>query len=623
MKANALCSSAVVLVLSMSAGGAKATPFSDLYFFGDSLSDSGAYGSLVGPNSKFTTNPDKVWSENLGERYGKPVVSAYQASAYGFTTLASGNNFAVGGARVNARPGVMAGALTPLSLFIPPVSAQVSDYLARGAVNRSALYSVWAGGNDVLLQSEIVRAGGSLGVAQAAMVLAANDMTAQISRLQANGAKYVVVMSVPDVGKAPVGASAGAGGAAVLSSLSTSYNATLSAGLAGSNVLYFDSGKLLDEVFAKPAAYGITNLTTPACGPSPLASLGCAPGSAADGALMADGVHPSGTTHRLISDWVYSTLEGASRVAVLGKLPMERSEALYRSVSGRVQQFQNFGFKGQGLFVTGDYGGGYREAHLGAASTEGNGGAFVLGFDRALSDQLYAGATLGFGQSRFDYGNNFGHVNLDEWSIGGFASQRLGNFYLNALASHAWLDFDSRRNAMIGSYKTTEEGRTRGTQAGARVQVGYQLLAGGIKHGPLAGIAYGRAHVDGFQEKSGSSTAMMFGSQRRESLRSSVGWQIAAESLWGGVRVQPYAQVTYDYEHKEDRRTYRSALANSANGSGLDIETGNRKGGYARIQAGLSSHIGRSAILGLGVMGTIGQAGERNWAVNMTLSSPL
>lgn len=47
---------------------------------------------------------------------------------------------------------------------------------------------------------------------------------------------------------------------ALLSNLVTTFNATFEAGLAGKNLLYFNTGKMLNTVIANPAAYGFSNI---------------------------------------------------------------------------------------------------------------------------------------------------------------------------------------------------------------------------------------------------------------------------------------------------------------------------------------------------------------------------
>lgn len=115
---------------------AQAGDYSNVYFFGDSLSDNGAYAPLVGPNARFTTNPGTVWTDNLGAHYGKSVTTAYAAPANGvvaFTPITSGNNLAVGGARVSLLPGNMAGCIRGAG-EIPPLRANAGSRFpgARG-----------------------------------------------------------------------------------------------------------------------------------------------------------------------------------------------------------------------------------------------------------------------------------------------------------------------------------------------------------------------------------------------------------------------------------------------------------------------------------------------------------
>ena len=593
---------------------ASANEYSNLFVFGDSLSDAGVYAPLVGPSSRFTTNPGTVWVENLGALYGHPVSTAYAASLTGFVLNSTGNDFAIGGARVNATPGVLNGPLAPMAAILPPVSAQVSGFLARGPVDSNALYSVWAGANDVFTQMGVVGAGGSIAGAQAATVTAASDLVAQISRLQSAGARNLLVINVPDIGATPFGVSGGAAQSALATGLVTAYNATLASGLAGKDVLYFDGVKLFSSILSNPTAYGFTNTRIPACGAA--SALGCAPGAAALGALFADGVHPSSAAHQVISDWVYSTLEASGRIGQLSMVPLGRSGSQSRAMDSRMQEFQNFGYQGQGFFVTGDYSSAKRDANSSVSSSEGNGSNLLLGYEKAYSDSLFGGLTLSYGRTPFDLGNGVGTVKYDEWALSAFASHKSGNFYANALANYSWLDFESTRSLALGPFSASEHGDTGGRQFGVKGQVGYNLGNGKVVHGPLAALAWERVKVDGFSEKSGSITAMTFGEQIRESLRSRLGWQMASDDTWAGVHVRPYAQLTYDYEHS----SYRAGSVGST--SAMTTQNANRTGGYGTLLGGINADISKTMRLGVGASTSIGQPGARNSSISVTLSAP-
>lgn len=619
IKRRALSRAVIATLLAGSAVGASANSYSNLFVFGDSLSDAGVYAPLVGPNARFTTNPGTVWAENLGAAYGKPVSTAYLAGTTGFTLNATGNDFAIGGARVNAVPGVLTGALTPLAAVLPPVADQVTGYLARGPVDPDALVAVWAGANDIFAQMSAVGAGGSVAAAQAATIAAATDLSTQIGRLQAAGARNMIVISVPDIGKTPFGASGGANQAALASGLTTAYDTVLAARLAGRNLLYFDGVKLFAAILQNPTAYGFTNTTVPACGTA--SSLGCVPGAAANGALFADGVHPSSAAHRVISDWVHSSLEATGRAGAMAAAPLARGAQQWRLSDARMQEFQNFGYKGQGFFASGDYTSTRVDGTANQASADGSGGNLTVGYEAAFNENLFAGLTLGYAHLPLDLGNGQGSVKYDEWALSAFFSHKMGALYANASASYSRLDFSSRRDIALGPFNTSESGDTRGDSLGAKAQVGYNFGGGALVHGPLAALSWQRVGVDAFSENSGAPTALAFTRQVRESLRSRLGWQIAADQTWSGVHVRPYAQLAYETEHKKDNRSYSAGFVGST--SAMEVATANRTGGYGVLQAGVNAELSKTLRLGVSASTTLSQPGSRGSAVGVTLSAAL
>ena len=71
--------------------------YSNIYLFGDSLTDSGTFTSLVtafgAPTAnKFTNNPGNVWAENLGARYGVTVIPGFSLDLLSTQFAATGGN---------------------------------------------------------------------------------------------------------------------------------------------------------------------------------------------------------------------------------------------------------------------------------------------------------------------------------------------------------------------------------------------------------------------------------------------------------------------------------------------------------------------------------------------------
>jgi outer membrane lipase/esterase len=121
-------------------------------------------------------------------------------------------------------------------------------------------------------------------------------LTAQVSRLQAAGARKLIVIGAMDMTRSPYGLSlVNPADKAQLDALMTTFNGSLTAGLAGRNLLYFDMLKLTSAILVNPLAYGFTDTTTPACPGNPPNALTCE--VPANGHMYADhGTRPRSST---------------------------------------------------------------------------------------------------------------------------------------------------------------------------------------------------------------------------------------------------------------------------------------------------------------------------------------
>ncbi|MEG3158871.1 autotransporter domain-containing esterase, partial [Lysobacter zhanggongensis] len=152
----------------------------------------------------------------------------------------------------------------------------------------------------------------------------AAEVTA-VGTLQAAGAQYVLVPTIPDIGLTPGFRAQGPAAQAAGTQLSAAYNDALFSAFAqaGLRVIPLDTFHLFQEVAADPAAFGFSNITGTACQPQITAqSLTCNPNTyVTPGATtsygFADGVHPSGGAHEVIADYAVSVLEAPRQVAVL------------------------------------------------------------------------------------------------------------------------------------------------------------------------------------------------------------------------------------------------------------------------------------------------------------------
>lgn len=284
-----------VFVLSLVATTSfAATAFTKIVVFGDSLNDFGNLVQLTGgvfPNAPSYTygrcSNGPVWVEYFAARLkmsdklvNYAVVGAMTAPALGFPT---GNVWSD----------------TFTGLEGTDVTSQVQHYLTAvgGVADPDALYILEGGSNDFPR------------VANPAVIV--QNLALCFAALEQHGAKHVLVVTLPDLGKTArmyLAESTGAvppGTAAYVSAVCAQLNQAL-VGTIGTitaddvSVTYADMYAFLDAIVAQPANFGFTNVQLPY-----LLS-----GSGADPAtwLFWDDVHPTTRAYQLFADTAINAL---------------------------------------------------------------------------------------------------------------------------------------------------------------------------------------------------------------------------------------------------------------------------------------------------------------------------
>ena len=575
--------------------GAAAADFSDTFFFGDSLSDAGTFAPFLPPGTgRFTTNPGPVWSENLAAELGTDASPA----------TVGGSNFAQGGARVTLQPGVPAS--NPLTAGAAPVHRQIDAYLgSAGTADPDALYSVWAGGNDIFRATDpsLPESANPLGYTLAT----AGQLVGEIGRLKAAGARFILVPTVPDIGATPFGASVGPANSAGLTALAGAYNQALLGGLAaaGIEVIPLDIFTLLREAGADPSAYGLANVSLPACGA--VASLVCTaadfivPG--ADQAfLFADGVHPTTVGHRIIADYALGVLSAPHAISLLAESPLHTRAAFVAAIHDQTLLGAWSPRSGPNLWAR--LGGGELKFSSAAASpgASGDPADLALGVDTRLTPELVVGAAFGASSLDADFARDGGSYEQDERTLALYAGYRGGNFHATAVAAAGELDYDTKRAVALGPARRVTKGSTGGTSLSLGVLAGYEFAAGALRHGPIASLQWQRVRVESFTERDTGSTAMAFRGQQRDAQVGSLGYQAAYDL----GRLLPFARVTLDHDFEDEDRDVRARLVTlPGNEFGLPAFEAGRS--YGTVTLGLGARFAPSVTGNVGVSARIDQ----------------
>ncbi|MDQ3056774.1 MAG: autotransporter domain-containing protein [Pseudomonadota bacterium] len=564
--------------LALVAAPVFAQTYSQTIFFGDSLTDSGFYRPfLVQQNpqasvlGKFTTNPGLVWSEYLANFYGTTAAPAWNLTMTGVVN-GTGTNFAAGGARITLQPGFPP---TPPTSFAPSLSMQINTYLARngGRADPNALFTVWGGANDLFFHLNGL-------TTQAQFLSAAGQQIGLVASLQNAGARYILVPTIPDVGRTPFGLSQGAAGSAGISALVGGYNQTLFDGLAqgGLRVIPLNTFNLLREV----------------CGP------GNYPPGAPNSFAFADGVHPTTGAHEIIGDYAVSMLEGPRQLALLphsaamvGRAradriaaqvaikPAEEGAHWWADVRGDKQRF-DAGHMGDGF--------------------DGDGPAVTVGINWNNGNLVYGGF-IGHGRNQVDFGRNNGNFTQTESTIGGVAGWRSGSLWINGQVSFSKLGFDVERDVKLGIARRTHTGSPDGDNLTTAAEAGWDFSMGRLNHGPVIGLIAQRIDVDSFPENSPDlSTSLAYSDQSYDSVLASAGWQA---SFAATDTVMPYARLTYDREFEDpseevfaSAQSLRGSLAYAVPGMDFDQRYGTFTMGSRLQLFGLDANLGYQITVG-------------------------
>lgn len=284
----------LALCLSFGASFAAQAAYSNVYFFGDSLSDTGNVYTASGgteplpPYYEGRFSNGQLWVEHLAAGLGNAdAAKPFQLG---------GNNYAWAGAMTNS-----SGLADPMLGIATGLQSQVMGYWASNHASASTndLFVIAIGGNDLFgIASALPDAGDAAARMLAAQAAVANVMSS-LNYLISKGASNFLIANAPNIGVTP--ASNFSGTIPAATDVSMQYNAFLAAAIASLNnsvhVTSFDFFSLVtalvDDAANGGANYGLPNGFIP-CTMSGLDTC--------DASVFFDPMHPTAVVHAMAGE---------------------------------------------------------------------------------------------------------------------------------------------------------------------------------------------------------------------------------------------------------------------------------------------------------------------------------
>ena len=283
--------------------------YSQLFVFGDSLSDSGNVFNLSGgtfPPSppyfpgRFSNGPN--WVDQFAAQLGLNPTLITDPGLNPAAPPSDGINFAYGAATSGATTIAHLATGNPALSTLPGLTQQIQQFQALYAgpnqPDPDALFVLWIGGNDYLF-----------GVNDPATVLM--NIENAINALSALGAENFLIANLPDLGETPLAGLQGT--EAPLNAVTQVHNDGLEQllGTLDGNFSLLDINQLFKDALADPAAFGFTdaeNAFLLTCFDN-IGNFICPPGTTPDQFVYWDEVHPTSPAHTVIAATAFDLID--------------------------------------------------------------------------------------------------------------------------------------------------------------------------------------------------------------------------------------------------------------------------------------------------------------------------
>lgn len=577
------------------AAPAAAQQIDRIVAFGDSYADDDNFFALAGINpltgtsSVYTTgrfSGGSNYIDTLGEILQVPI-----------------DNFAIGGARAdntNQNNPFTWGFTYEVDQFLN-IGAQSAVFPTTTApFQEGDLLAVSIGGNDA---RNYQLTGGLLAGAPAAAAVAAASATGNLNRLVAAGAPTISFLA-GDTGRLPEIAG-NTGAQAIRTSFSTTFNTALQSTLSGyaANgviVHYLDLNRVLDNISANPASFGITSgIVCPAL-PNPTCVI-----NSSGYLFYADQLHLTSTGFDIVARYIDAQLTAPLTLQAPSEAGMNVGQQFGRTLTSRLDlSAPRDGDMPEGMhaYIVGDAYSRTIDGSRGNQPFDSDSVGITAGVDYGFGSGV-VGIAANYSKPKSNFETGAADVEADSIQLGVYAGFGLGGAFVQGYAGYGWDKHDIERRGVVEGMSASPDGNH--WIAGAKA--GYLMSLGDVRIGPVAGLDYARVRVDGYTENGDPALTLNVGSTRYNSLRGSIGAELRGDFAGGGIQLRPYGALVLEKELSGGNRSVSfSQTSAPIIVNHFDFENVSKKA-YGRGTVGATARIFTGIHLDAGISMTAGK----------------
>ncbi len=454
------------------------------------------------------------------------------------------------------------------------------------------------------------------GVSSAAAASAGNAIDG-INALVGAGAKTLVftagnVADLPEAAYFPSSAAVGSAYSQTYNNLMQQHLSQVAA--SGVRVEYVDLAMIESTIAANPSLYGLTYATA-----SPLSNLG-------NKALVneylfyVDGVHLTSAGFAIVAEYIANRLNAPETFASSCELGLTATDAFVDTMFDRLDLFnvttkRNTGESGIGsslwsVFVQGNSVVSRRSSSDNSKGYHSNDLGATLGIEYRLTSDAMVAAAYSFGTPSLDLRNHAGTTSADANQLGLYGAFTKKSLFLQGLVSYGWLNYSNSRSGVVSNITAKPEGETLAT---ALKGIYLFDVAPSVRLGPIAGLTYVRAHVNGYSENGDPVLTLNLNEQTAKTVLGSLGAQARYAFDLGNTKLDSYMNLTVENNFEGSDRViqYSATSAPLIVNSWTVTDAPNHA--FFRIATGANANLTSTIAVMLNLSQTIGQPGGNDF----------
>src|SRR5258708_32600441 len=160
----------------------------------------------------------------------------------------------------------------------------------------------------------------------------------------------------------------------------------------------------------------------------------------------------------------------------------------------------------------------------------------TIGTEYRINNNAFVGGAFDYSNPKAQQFNNAGTTDVNSYQFGIYGAWADAHFFAQGLATFGWQNFRNTRPGVVDTITSNPDG----TSFVAGGKVGYLFDAGKSQVGPIGGLTYARARVNGYTESGDPGLTLTVGPQTGGTLVATAGVQFRTPFIGCGGAVTPH-----------------------------------------------------------------------------------